>query len=375
MGRREDFRKALNHVRPDDLLCDLGSSAITTMEGNSMYMLLDFLGYKNYETVKLPRFGRVKRLDERLLQYLGIDTRGVGEILTPLDSQFNMISAEMYVDEWGIKRVFTGKYWDIADCPLRGASTADLEAYRWPEPRSVDLKKVEAMAQEARTLFETTDYLVCADLPVHGVFELGCWMCGFDDFLVKMALDEDFVRRFFDIVLDYQKKIIEIYYGLLGPWLHYTASGDDFATQRSLFVSPEMFRRLIMPYFKERISYTKKFTAAAFLHHSCGSVFPIIDDLLACGVDILNPIQPKANGMSPRRLKEAYGDRIVFHGGIDTQEMLPSGNQESIEQNVRETLEILNENGGYIFAAAHNIQEDVPPENVVYMFQAARKNG
>jgi uroporphyrinogen decarboxylase len=338
-------------------------------------MLLDFLGYKNYETVKLPRFGRVKRLDERLLQYLGIDTRGVGEILTPLDSQFNMISAEMYMDEWGIKRVFTGKYWDIVDCPLRGASTADLEAYRWPEPRSVDLKKVEAMAQEARTLFETTDYLVCADLPVHGVFELGCWMCGFDDFLVKMALDEDFVRRFFDIVLDYQKKIIEIYYGLLGPWLHYTASGDDFATQRSLFVSPEMFRRLIMPYFKERISYTKKFTAAAFLHHSCGSVFPIIDDLLACGVDILNPIQPKANGMSPRRLKEAYGDRIVFHGGIDTQEMLPSGNQESIEQNVRETLEILNENGGYIFAAAHNIQEDVPPENVVYMFQAARKNG
>jgi uroporphyrinogen decarboxylase len=340
-----------------------------------MYMLLDFLGYRDYEVAKLPRFGRVKKLDERLLKLLDIDTRGVGEIVTPLDSQFEMISDSAYVDEWGIKRVFTGKYWDIVESPLQGATTDDLNTYRWPIPESVDFKTIESFAKEARTLHDATDYVICADLPVHGVFELGCWMCGFDDFLIKMALDEMFVKRFFDIVLEYQKKIIEIYYGMLGPYLHYTASADDFATQKSLFVSPEMFRTLVKPYFKERIAHTKKYTSAAVLHHSCGSVFPIVDDLIDCGVDILNPLQPKARGMSPRSLKDVYGDRIVLHGGIDTQEILPSGSKERIEANVRETLQILNDRGGYIFAAAHNIQEDVPPENVISMFEAAREWG
>ena len=95
-----------------------------------MCMLLDFLGDKDYETKKLPRFGRVKRLDERLLKYLDIDTRAVGEILTPFDSQFKMIFDDTYVDEWGIRRVFTGKYWDIVECTLRGATSTYLDSYR-----------------------------------------------------------------------------------------------------------------------------------------------------------------------------------------------------------------------------------------------------
>ena len=188
-------------------------------------------------------------------------------------------------------------------------------------------------------------FMSCAEHPVYGIFELGCWMCSFDDFLLKMAIDEEFVHKFFEIVLDYQKKVIDIYYGALGRYIHYTSSGDDFATQTSLFVSPDMFRELIKPYFKERISYTKKFTNAAYLHHSCGSVFPIIDDLIDCGVDILNPIQPKAKDMQPENLKKTYGDRIVFHGGIDTQDILPFGTKESIENTVSETIDIMNKDG------------------------------
>lgn len=375
MNVRDQFNATIQHIQPDRLLIDLGSSAITTMEGNSMYTMLDFLGYKNYEKVKPLRFGRVKKIDERILDYLKIDTRGVGEILTPYDSQFQMISDNEYIDEWGIRRIFTGLYWDIVESPLRGATCEDLDSYRWPMPDSVSEKSIEQIRSEAKRLYDHTDYVICADLPVHGVFELGCWMCGFDDYLMKMALDEDFVKKFSEIVLQYQKRIIEIYYGSIGKYIHFTASGDDFATQTSLFVSPDMFTRLIKPYFKERISYTKKYTDAAFLHHSCGSVYPIIYELIDCGVDILNPIQPAARNMSPLFLKETYGERIVFHGGIDTQQLLPFGNKMSIEESVKDTIQIMNRNGGYIFAAAHNIQEDVPPENVVYMFEAARKYG
>ncbi len=375
MSRRDDFQRILHHECPERLVIDFGGNPLSSMEGQSMSRLLEFLGYDAVEKREFIPFGRVQRLDERLLKHFDIDTRSTGTILKPQDSLYRKISDNEYVDEWGIRRRYTGMYWDIVEYPLKGAELEDLENYQWPDPQSVDMKEIEEYASRAKKLYEETDYVICAEHPVYGIFELGCWLCGFDDFLIKMSIDEEFVHRLFEIVLNYQKKVIEKYYGALGRYVHYTSSGDDFATQTSMFVSPDMFRRLIKPYFKERITYTKKYTGAAYLHHSCGSVFPLIEDLIDCGVDILNPIQPKARDMQPEKLKNTYGNRMVFHGGIDTQDILPYGTKESIEETVRKTIEVMNRNGGYILAAAHNIQEDVPPQNLVYMLEAARKYG
>lgn len=375
MSRRENFYKTLKHENPENLIIDLGGNPLSTMEGKSMYALLEFLGYAPNEKFEVLPFGITRRLDERILKYFDIDTRSVGTILVPKRSQKTIVSDTEYIDEWGIRRVYNGMYWDQVGYPLAGASVADLEAFQWPDPESIDMDEIHGYAQRAKKLFKETDYVICAEHPVYGIFELGCWMCGFDDFLVRMAIDTEFVHRFFEIVLGYQKKVIDIYYGALGDYVHYTSSGDDFATQSSLFMSPDMFITLIKPYLRERIEYTKRYTKAAFLHHSCGAVFPIIGELIDAGVEILNPIQPKATGMDPENLKMEYGERIVFHGGIDTQEILPYGTQESIEENVQHTIDIMNDGGGYIFAAAHNIQEDVPPANLMYMLEAARKFG
>lgn len=365
----------MRHVEPDDIIIDLGGCPLSSMEGRSMYSLLEFLGYDISENIDILRFGKVRRLDERILNYFDIDTRSVGEIFVPGNSLFKRIADNEYIDEWGIRRIYTGLYWEQVDYPLKGATVDDLKKFKWPDPESVDIKEIEQCTIEAKRLFEETDYIICAEHPVYGVFELGCWMCGFDNFLVKMITDTEFVQKFFDIIYEYQKRVIEIYYGALGKYVHYTSSGDDFATQSSLFVSKEMFSQLIKPYLKERIMYTKKFTDAYFLHHSCGSVFPLISELIDAGVEILNPIQPKAVFMDPANLKNNYGDKIVFHGGIDTQELLPYGNKNTIEESIKNTIEILNKKGGYIFAGAHNIQEDVPPQNLVYMLEAARKFG
>ncbi|MCL1896614.1 MAG: methyltransferase [Clostridiales bacterium] len=373
MGRRDDFYRVMNHQQPERLVIDFGGCPQTSMDGKSHAMLLDYLGYGPVADEERLPFGRARKIDERVLELFDTDTRSVGTILRPRESLYREISENEYIDEWGIRRVFTGLYWDIVDYPLKGAAVRDLKNYRFPDPRSVDPQEIERYASEARRLFEETDYIVCAEHPVYGVFELGCWLCSFDDFLLKMALDEEFVNMLFEIILEYQKQVIDVYYGALGRHIHYTSSGDDFATQSSLFVSPEMFRALVKPYLKERISYTKQYTDAAYLHHSCGSVFPIVDDLIDCGVEILNPIQPKAKNMDPAALKEAYGDRIVFHGGIDTQEILPFGTRDEIESCVRDTISVLNSDGGYIFAAAHNIQEDVPPENLAFMLETARR--
>ena len=299
MGRREDFARTMRHEKPENLIIDFGGNPLSSMEGESENKLLEFLGFGKKQGGDLP-FGKTRRLDERLLKYFDIDTRSIGEIFTPRDSHFQTISETEYIDEWGIRRRFTGLYWESVNTPLKGATLEELNAYRFPDPDSIDERQIAAHAARAKELYETTDYVICAEHPVYGIFELGCWMCGFEDFLYRMALDEEWIHRFFERVLEYQKKVIQRYYTAVGPYIHYTSSGDDFATQNAPFVSPDMFRELVKPYFKERIAYTKRFTKAKYLHHSRGSVYRLIDDLVDCGVEILNPIQPKAADMQPR---------------------------------------------------------------------------
>lgn len=375
MDRRQNFYDTLHHTKPKEMIIDFGGNPLSSMEGESEQKLLDFLGFgkKNSHITEELSFAKSRKLDERLLKHYDIDTRSIGEIFRPQDSLYQYISDTEYIDEWGLKRVFTGMYWDSINTPLKNATIEDLEKYKFPDPNSINMKQVNDHAENAKFLYEHTDYVICAEHPVYGVFELGCWLCGFEDFLYKMALDEEFVHRFFEKVLEYQKKVIEIYYSAVGKYVHYTSSGDDFATQNAPFISQTMFSELIKPYYKERIAYTKKFTNAAYLHHSCGSVYRLIDDIIDMGVDILNPIQPKATDMQPKKLKDTFGDRIVFHGGIDTQELLPFATDEEIDQTVRNTIKTMNVNGGYIFAAAHNIQPDVNPRSLNVMLEAAKK--
>jgi uroporphyrinogen decarboxylase len=202
------------------------------------------------------------------------------------------------------------------------------------------------------------------------VLELGLWMCGYEEFLMRMAAEPEFVRRFFDIVWSYQRRVIEIYYGALGPYINYTTSGDDFGEQRGPLLSPAMFRELVLPYLADRIRLTGTYTDAAFFHHSCGSIRELIPDLIRAGVRILNPIQPRAHGMEPAGLKRDFGAQLVFYGGVDTQELLPSGTPDQVESETRELLGVLGREGGYVLSAAHTLQEDVPAENVLAMYRA-----
>jgi len=372
MDRRQNFRDTLAFKEPAQLVLDFGGNPLSAMDGDSELKLLRYLGFstESYDSSRL-RFGTIRRMDERIQNHFDTDTRSVGTILFPSDSHYKVLSDDLYTDEWGITRRFVGSYWEIVESPLKGTTADDLKTYRFPDPDSVDDGEIARHAERAKYLWENTDKIICAEHPVFGIFELGCWMCGFEDFLEKMAIEPEFVHLFFSRVLEYQKRVIARYYGALGGYAHYTSSGDDFATQTGPFFSPDMFREFIAPYLSERIRYTKQFTGAAFLHHSCGSIFRLIDEIIGCGVDILNPIQPKARDMSPAGLKKHYGSKIVFHGGIDTQELLPYGSHEQIEREVSESIRILSAGGGYIFAAAHNIQPDVEPERIEVMLRAA----
>jgi uroporphyrinogen decarboxylase len=217
--------------------------------------------------------------------------------------------------------------------------------------------------------------VVCARHPYFGVLELGCWMCGFDDFLYRMAGEPEFVQRFFGIILDYQHRVDEIYYAAVGPYIHFTTSGDDFGSQNSPLLSPAMFHDAVLPCLARRISHIREFTHAAFFHHSCGAIRPLIPDLINAGVDILNPLQPQAAGMEPEALKRDFGGSLTFYGGIDTQRILPLGTPDEVAAETRRVIRALGGSGGYILSAAHHLQSDVPAENVIAMYREGRSLG
>ena len=367
MNRRENFQKTVSHIRPEKAVVDLWGCPLSGISDNKARELDDFLGHnaKNEE--------KVFNISERTLRYYDIDTRGVGWILAPKKSHYRRVSEDVYVDEWGITRKFTGLYWDIVESPLRGKSYEEVEKYELPDPQTLDVTELRTIREQARRLREETDYAVCGSHPVYGIFELACWMFGFDDFLLRMALEPETVELFFTRVLEYQRAVSDAYYGEVGELLDYTSSGDDFATQSSTFFSKDMFDSMILPYFRERIRFTKSKTRAKFLHHSCGNVFPLLPSLIEAGVEILNPVQPVGPQMQASSLKAAYGDQIVFHGGFDTQQLLVHASPREVDEAVKKLFEDMDYGNGYIFAAAHCIQDDVPVENVNALFEAAKK--
>lgn len=361
---RERFRLTMEHKQPDRPPMDLASTDMTEIEGGPR-CLLPLLG--------IDAKGEPAELDELALQALGTDIRGVGGILSPKGSKLaRKISDTEYVDCWGITYQFNGHHYEAVGRPLADATIDDLEKYPWPNPDGIDPDEIARIAKRAAQLREESPYVVCGRHPYYGIFELGCWMCGFDDFLFRLAGDREFVIRFFDIVHSYQKRVDEIYYRAIGKYVHFTTSGDDFATQNSLFCSPSMFREMILPYYRSRIAHFRRFSDGYFFHHSCGALRPLIGDLLDAGVDIINPIQPRTAGMEPDGLKRDFGNRTTFYGGIDTQYLLPDGNPQEVDREVRRLIGILGKDGGYILSAAHVIQEDVPMENVIAMFRAAQ---
>lgn len=366
MTHRERFYLVASHQQADRAVFDLAGSPQTVIDyPQTREALARRLGIEGEKQGPY-------NVDERILERFDIDLRRIGGMPTPRTSHVRTENGIIY-DQFGIGCRPVNGHGEICFNPLRDADLDAVLAYELPDPEKIDLRQIDAWAAQARWLHENTDYAVVAEHPVFGIFEIGCWMFGFDDYLYRCAAEPEVVHAFSERFLAYQKRVTEIYYGALGAYIDCTTSGDDFGTQRAPFMSTEMFRELIKPYFKERVVYTKRFTRAFFKHHTCGSVYSLIPDLIDCGVDILNPIQPGVYMMEHERLKTDFGNQLTFWGGIDTQHLLPEGSPDEIRAEVQRILSVMDQNGGYILAPAHTIQPDVPAENLVAMYDGARE--
>jgi uroporphyrinogen decarboxylase len=162
----------------------------------------------------------------------------------------------------------------------------------------------------------------------------------------------------------------------VGPYVQLAYVTDDFGTQKSMMVSPKMFRDLIKPRWKELNDHIKSLGDVRIMFHSDGAILPLLDDFVDMNVDILNPVQTSVEGLQDTfALKEQIGDKLSFHGAIDVQQMLPNATTIELEQEIARRIYDLGRNGGYILAPCHNIGHDIPPENVVTLFEKARELG
>ncbi|MHB1484092.1 MAG: uroporphyrinogen decarboxylase family protein [Saccharofermentanales bacterium] len=360
MNYRKRFEECLNHRETDRPPIDFCGTTLTACHSEIIKKLADhyLISADNEEIAQ-----------NKIQEIFDIDFRRIGELFDPESAylDYSQMSKGVFVDSWGIKRRYQGIYWDIVNSPLKDLDMRELKSFKWPDASGISKDKIFAIKEKAQRLYNDTDYVIVGEHPVYGYLEIGCWMFGFDDFLYRLAAEPETTEWFFENYNKYVNDVIDLYYGAIGDYIHVTTSGDDFGTQTGLFISPEMFAERIKPWYKERITHTKQLTKAGYFHHSCGSVYRLLDELIDMGVDFLNPIQPGAFEMEPERLKDNYGDKIVFWGGIDEQGLLTNGTPQEVAAEVRRIRGIMGKNGGWVMAASHNIQPDVPVENIIAM--------
>ena len=269
-----------------------------------------------------------------------------------------------------------GFYFDIIeDSPALvkspGATHLDLEQFH---PHLLTTEEVEDFRARADALYQNTDFAVVLPLePPHQLFR-GMGTGGFENWMVTLASDPGYVHALLDRIVTAWMENIRRLYQAIGDRVQIFQTFDDLGTQGSPFISVKMFRELIMPYYKRAFDWIHQHTPWKVLLHSDGAIYPLIPSLVEMGVDTLNPIQVSAAGMDPARLKRELGSHLAFWGAAcDSQHTLPFGTPANVAGETGKNVSILAPGGGYVCASVHNIQAGVPPENIVALFDTARR--
>jgi uroporphyrinogen decarboxylase len=201
-------------------------------------------------------------------------------------------------------------------------------------------------------------------------------MQGMDTFLMNLALHPEFAEALLWKIQERCKVLMGHFLAALGDHVDIIKIGDDLGTQESLLMSPDMYRRILKPIHADYIRFIRERTRAKVFFHTDGDVFPLIDDLVEIGIDILNPIQTSAGKMADLgALKARWGDRLTFCGGVDTHRILPAGTPEEVRSEVRRVIEILGPDGGYMVSSVHTVMDDVPAGNILAMVDAVDEFG
>ncbi len=365
---------AINHREPDRVPFD-GTFTI-----GAYRRLIAYLGLPSEEPL-CPNQWQEVRPSLAVVEALDLDVCYL-DLGHPAGAPVFTQGMDVFVDEWGLKyrpvqHAGGGCYYESFDPPLAKATEADLNDYPWPDP--ADPGWVEGLAERARTLRESTNRAIVMELPV-SVFETAYLLRGMEQFMVDMVLNPTFAGALLDRTCAIAVGLARAALREAGQYVDIVKHLDDQGAQHAPLISPRMHREMIHPRFKRLFQAIREGFAATnprgrVMTHTDGDVYPLIEDYIRAGIDILNPIQPNVAEMEHARLKREFGDRLAFHGGIDVQGTMPFGTPQDVAEEVRQRIHDLASGGGYILAPSHNLQADVPPENIVALRDAVREYG
>lgn len=367
MKPKERVLRAVNLDKPDRIPIDLGTTNCTTIARRAYTDLKKQLSVESEDELMMNNF-QIVEVDEEVLRYLNIDTRGIHGN-SPSDVVKERIDEETYINQFGIKykRSSSGLYYDMVEFPLNDKDVEYLENYSWPDPYDED-GIPQNLETRAKNLYKDGQYALVGDMVESGIFE-PCWyLRGLDKFLMDLLANKDFAHKLMEGMLNYQTKRYEMFLDRVGKYLDVVFVGDDLATSDKTIMSANTYREMVKPYQKRYFQSIKNMTDARLLYHSDGNIYDFVGNLIEIGIDILNPIEPGA--LNEDKLKRNYGDQLCFWGGIDTKQVLPNGSPIDVKQEVEKRINQLGPEG-YVVTSVHDIQADTPAENVIAMFNEA----
>lgn len=380
MTPRERMLAALNHEIPDRVPLDLGGNQ-TGIHKNAYRKLIQHLGIAD-EVRILDAVQQLAVPCEPLLERLRIDTRYI-RAGAAADWKGGIVQAQRdgklwhdLTDEFGIRWSMpedAPHYMDITLHPLANATLQDVANHPWP--KGGDPGRFAGLRDRALALKKDTPYAVVSG--ISGVVYEICWyLRGLEQWFCDLMTQPEFCEAMLDQTLRFWMDWFRAFLDEVGDLVDVIMIGDDLAGQNGPLFKPELYRRLVKPRHKRLVQYIRSRTHAKIWYHTCGSCVDFIPEIIDNGAHILNPVQISARHMDAADLKARFGNQIVFWGGgVDSQHILPRGTPEEVAANVRQNLQAFMPGGGYVFNNVHNIQGEVPPENIVAMYDTAYECG
>ena len=411
---RDNFKKTINHQQPDRLVVDFGSSPVTGIHAVIVEKLRDYYGLEKKPVKIIEPYQMLGELDADLIREMNVDVIGLGgennmfgipnrdwklhktfwgqEVLFPGESNFTFNdNGDMLIHPEGDTSVRpsavmpkTGYFFDAIERqgPVDD-STLKLEdnLEEFGRVTDNDLKfwkeQVRKAGESDKAVLANLGGTALGDIALVPAVQLKDpkGIRGVAEWYMSTLIREDFIKELYDRQTDTAIENLKDFYSVIGNNIDVVyICGADFGTQNSTFCSPDTFARVWLPYYRKVNDWIHQNTGWKTFKHSCGSIISLLDLFIEAGFDIINPVQINAEGMDTKELKRRFGERIVFWGGgVDTQGVFAFGSPQQVKEQVKRQVSILNENGGFVFNTVHNIQANVPFENVVAMLEALKE--
>ncbi len=360
---KDRIMAALAREEADRVPIDFGSTHASSIALEAYERLKQHLGLE-HETKIMFTIGQLALLDDSVLERFDVDARFLSYGL-----DMKEIDENTYLDEWGTtwQRAPGGQFMPV-NGPFEHTEPdmRELEGWDWPDPN--DPGHYTGLKERAEALRRETDCAIVIN-PSNLCASQAQRQRGFANWMKDLYRHREYSCRQMDIIADIWIGIVHRALDIVGKNVDVAIICEDLGTQSGPIFSPETYREMVKPRHARMIAAIKEHDVKV-LFHSCGAVHEFVGDIADVGADALNPVQVAAAGMDPVRLKDEFGDRIAFWGGIDTQKVLPQGTPEEVAAETRRIIEVLGRGGGYVLNSVHDIQPEVPPENVVAMLDA-----